>query len=31
LGIDPSLTLFDRQGRPLPLVGEGRILPELLA
>jgi hypothetical protein len=31
LGIDPSTTLRDRLGRPLPVAGEGQVRPELLA
>jgi hypothetical protein len=31
LGIDPETTLTDRTGRPVPLVAEGRVLPEVLA
>jgi hypothetical protein len=31
LGIDPHTLLTDRTGRPLPLVGEGAVLPEVLA
>jgi hypothetical protein len=31
LGIDPQTTLTDRQGRPLPLVPTGAVVPELLA
>jgi Protein of unknown function (DUF1501) len=31
LGIDPATTLYDRQGRPLPVAGDGRVRPELLA
>jgi hypothetical protein len=31
LGIDPGIMLTDRQGRPLPLVAEGQVLPEVLA
>ncbi len=31
LGIDPATTLRDRQGRPLPIAGEGKVRPELLA
>lgn len=30
VGIDPHATIPDRQGRPVPLVAEGRILTELL-
>jgi hypothetical protein len=30
LGIDPSATLTDRLGRPIPLAGEGKVRPELL-
>jgi hypothetical protein len=30
LGIDPETTLTDRTGRPVPLVAEGRVLPEVL-
>jgi len=31
LGIDPSASLRDRLGRPLPIGGEGKVRPELLA
>jgi hypothetical protein len=31
LGIDPGTEMRDRQGRPLPLVAEGQVVPELLA
>jgi hypothetical protein len=31
LGIDPATTLRDRQGRPLPVAGEGKVRQELLA
>ena len=31
MGLDPHQTIPDRLGRPLPLVSEGRVLPELLA
>jgi uncharacterized protein (DUF1501 family) len=31
LGIDPHTLLTDRTGRPLPLVSEGAVLPEVLA
>ncbi len=31
LGIDPALTAPDRQGRPLPVAGDGEVRPELLA
>jgi hypothetical protein len=31
LGIDPDTMLTDRTGRPLPLVAEGAVLPDLLA
>jgi hypothetical protein len=31
LGIDPETTLRDRTGRPLPLVADGAVVPELLA
>jgi hypothetical protein len=31
LGIDPETTLTDRTGRPVPLVAEGRVIPEVLA
>jgi hypothetical protein len=30
LGIDPATTVPDRQGRPLPVAGSGRVRPELL-
>jgi hypothetical protein len=31
LGIDPNTMLHDRQGRPLPLVAEAEVIPEVLA
>jgi uncharacterized protein (DUF1501 family) len=31
LGIDASATITDRQGRPMPLVPEGKVIAELLA
>lgn len=31
LGIDASTTLTDRQGRPMPLVPDGDVIPEALA
>ena len=31
LGIDPEATLTDRTGRPLPLVPDGTVIPEVLA
>lgn len=31
MGIDPQTTLTDRTGRPLPLVGEGSVVREMLA
>ncbi|MDX2038919.1 MAG: DUF1501 domain-containing protein [Isosphaeraceae bacterium] len=31
LGIDPETVLIDRQGRPMPLVPDGRVIPEILA
>ncbi len=31
LGIDPETTLTDRAGRPLPLLSEGAVIPEVLA
>jgi uncharacterized protein (DUF1501 family) len=31
LGVDPDLMLTDRQGRPMPLVPDGRVVQELLA
>lgn len=31
LGIDPHTMISDRLGRPLPIAGEGRVRPELLA
>ena len=31
VGIDPHTTLPDRQGRPVSLVHDGQIVPELLA
>ena len=30
LGVDPDTTLTDRQGRPLPLVPEGRVISEIV-
>ena len=30
LGVDPATMLEDRLGRPLPLVAEGHVVPELL-
>jgi hypothetical protein len=30
LGIDPHTTVQDRQGRPLPIAGDGQVRPELL-
>ncbi len=30
LGIDPETTLADRTGRPLPLVAEGSVVPEIV-
>lgn len=30
LGLDPASTVRDRLGRPLPIVGDGRVRPELL-
>jgi hypothetical protein len=30
LGIDPATAVPDRQGRPLPIAGSGRVRPELL-
>ena len=29
LGIDPETTIPDRQGRPMPIAGEGRVRSEL--
>jgi hypothetical protein len=29
LGIDPHPTVPDRTGRPMPIVGEGQVRPEL--
>jgi hypothetical protein len=29
LGIDPHATLTDRQGRPIPIAGDGRVRGEL--
>jgi hypothetical protein len=31
LGIDPSTTLTDVQGRPMPLIPDGEVIPEVLA
>jgi hypothetical protein len=31
LGIDPETTLVDRTGRPMPLLPEGQVVPEMLA
>jgi uncharacterized protein (DUF1501 family) len=31
LGIDPGLMLTDRTGRPMPLLSEGAVIPEVLA
>src|SRR2546423_14799037 len=31
LGIDPTTTLHDRLGRPMPVGGDGRVRQELLA
>ena len=31
LGIDPHTTVPDQQGRPMPIAGEGKMRPELLA
>jgi hypothetical protein len=31
MGIDPHTTLVDRGGRPLPLVADGAVVPEMLA
>ncbi len=31
LGVDPSLMLIDRLGRPVPAAGDGVVIPELLA
>jgi hypothetical protein len=31
LGIDPHTTIPDRQGRPVPVAGEGQVRSELLA
>jgi len=31
LGIDPHTLLTDRAGRPIPLLPEGSVVPELLA
>ena len=31
LGIDPRTMLTDRQGRPMPLVPDGEVIPEVLA
>jgi hypothetical protein len=30
LGIDPQTTLTDRTGRPVPLVANGSVLPDVL-
>jgi hypothetical protein len=31
LGLDPETLLTDRTGRPLPLVPDGAVIPEVLA
>jgi hypothetical protein len=31
LGVDPQTQLHDREGRPVPLVAEGKVIPGLLA
>lgn len=31
LGVDPSTAIHDREGRPQPIAGDGRVRPELLA
>ena len=31
VGIDPESTLNDRLNRPVPLVHDGRVVPEMLA
>ena len=31
LGIDSEMTLTDRTGRPVPLVADGKLIPEALA
>ncbi len=31
LGVDPQTVLTDRTGRPMPLVAEGEVVPEILA
>ena len=31
LGIDPHTTVPDQQGRPMPIAGDGKLRPELLA
>jgi len=31
LGIDPETQVRDAQGRPLPIAGDGKVRPELLA
>ncbi len=31
LGLDPALTIPDRQGRPMPIAGDGKVRLELLA
>jgi hypothetical protein len=31
LGIDPHTTVPDRQGKPMPIAGDGRLRTELLA
>ena len=31
LGVDPEGTIPDRLGRPMPVAGDGRLRPELLA
>ncbi|HEY2838474.1 MAG TPA: DUF1501 domain-containing protein, partial [Pirellulales bacterium] len=31
MGVDPQTLIHDRLGRPMPIGGEGRVVPELLA
>ena len=31
LGIDPETKLVDRTGRPVPVLSEGTVVPEMLA
>ena len=30
LGIDPSIPLYTHSGRPVPILSEGRVIPELV-